>query len=199
MLRLSPQSLLGTADQDFREFDLNEVYSWYRKDIPDPRKPEQIQSVLRLLEIDYRAFGGYGENRKDVWAETYMKLAGKFFHLGIDINAPAGTKVYAPFDAFVVNRFTDKDTKIGWGGRLILSRDGKKNLVLAHLDPRSLTDKKTVQHGEYLGTVGTWPTNGNTFEHLHVQVIKHKNFDKFDGYGFEADLKDNPNPFNVNF
>jgi hypothetical protein len=50
-----------------------------------------------------------------------------------------------------------------------------------------------------LGFVGTYPTNGNVFQHLHIQCIRPEDIYAFDGYGFKKDLKNNPNPFEVNF
>lgn len=182
----------------FSQFDLNTFYLKFSHDIPNPRNPRQIQHVLDLHGKGCYVYGGYGEDRKDVWAETYMKATGKFIHLGVDINMPRGTAIFSPFDAKIVDRMHDKDTKIGWGGRLILERNGK-SLVLAHLDPDSLTQKSEIKSGEFLGTIGTFPSNGNTFEHLHIQVINHRKYDDFDGYGFVDELQDNPDPFKIEF
>ena len=106
-----------------------------------------------------------------------------------------------PFDSEVINYFKDTDEKIGWGGRIILQQNETlPYLVLAHIEPNSLlTDKKFFKKGEYLGSVGTWPTNGNTFQHLHVQAVKDLDIDNFDGYGWRKDLDNNPNPFEVEF
>lgn len=187
--------------REFRELNLNKFYRVFKFEIPDPRKPEQIQESLNTrLNLCLESYGGYGEDRKDIWANTYMKKTGKFIHLGIDIQMPVGTKVYAPFDCEVVDNFTDTDTKIGWGGRLILKVGANKTLlVLAHLEPSSLIKERFVKKGQVLGTIGTWPTNGNTFQHLHVQAITHRRFKTFDGYGTKKDLTENPNPFTVDF
>jgi murein DD-endopeptidase MepM/ murein hydrolase activator NlpD len=71
--------------------------------------------------------------------------------------------------------------------------------VLAHLDPNSLVNKQRFNKGEVIGRVGTWPTNGNTFQHLHVQVVKKLDLTNFDGYGYIKDLPNNPNPFQFDF
>lgn len=183
---------------EYKKFDLNSLYLTHKELIPDARHPQYIHNVLVMTEHDKSSYGGYGEDRKDVWAETYMKETGKFIHLGVDINRRFDTRVLAPFDAKVVDRITDTDIRIGWGGRLILENNGRF-LVLAHLNPDSLTKDTVVRKGRRLGTIGTWPTNGNTFEHLHVQVINHTNFNSFDGYGFINELIDNPDPFDVEF
>jgi Peptidase family M23 len=175
--------------------NLNEWYLQHRDKITDTKVPKQIQEIL-----PYFKYGGHGEDRKDVWKGTYLDETGGYIHLGIDIIAPRWTLVRAPFEAHIVDKFTDKDDKIGWGGRLIINfKRGYPLIVLAHMAPETMTDRKIVKQGEYLGNLGTWPTNGNTFHHLHVQCITHKDFRNFDGYGFESDLKDNPNPFEIDF
>jgi murein DD-endopeptidase MepM/ murein hydrolase activator NlpD len=179
----------------FKSMNLDE---WYLKNInhiPDTKIPQQIQDRLA-----YFSYGGYAEDRKHVWKGTYLDESGGYIHLGIDIVVPPGTPVKAPFDAKIINRFSDTDDKIGWGGRLILEFNKECPLiVLAHLEPKSMTNKKNVRRGDLIGEIGTWPTNGNTFHHLHVQCIKHNDFNNFDGYGFSNDLENNPNPFQVNF
>lgn len=197
-MKLIPNSFFQSR-REFRYLHLNNFYILFKDEIPDPKNPEQIQKALSSrLYLDHEAYGGYGEDRRNIWADTYMKKTGKFIHLGVDINMKVGTPVLAPFDCQIVDKFEDKDTEIGWGGRLILERNGKL-LLLGHLDPASLTSKSSVSQGEQLGVIGTWPTNGNTFQHLHVQVIKGNDFSNLDGYGFKSDLQDNPNPFEVEF
>jgi hypothetical protein len=183
---------------EYKQFDLNFLYLKHKDMVPDVRNPQYIHDVLVMTKHDKSSCGGYGEDRKDVWAETYMKQSGRFTHLGVDMNRKYQTRVISPFDANIVDRFTDTDTQIGWGGRLILENNGRF-LVLAHLDPDSMTTEKFVEKGRRLGVIGTWPTNGNTFEHLHIQVINHQNFSDFDGYGYVDELVDNPDPFNVEF
>lgn len=203
-MTLSPNSFFGNHIQ-FREFNLNKYYLNNREYLSDIKNPTRLNQCIRMqANADYpeiiETFGGYGEDRSDVWKGTYLDETGGYIHLGIDINMGMWSPVYAPFSAVIVDKFTDTDDKIGWGGRLILENDSNSPLlVLGHLNPKTLTTKKIVKKGDLLGKVGHWPTNGNTFWHLHIQCINHRNFRTFDGYGFKKDLKDNPNPFKVNF
>lgn len=191
-------------DGDFDYINLNDFYLQNKVLIPDTKNPEQIQNALNSLKKN--TYGGWAEDRKDIWKGTYMDEKQNYIHLGIDINVPAGTPIKCPFDAVVLSVFSDLDTHIGWGGRLILAlrTDVEMKLpflVLGHLDPKGIIDtafKKYFNKGEILGQVGTWPKNGNTFQHLHVQAIKIKTRD-FDGYGFIRDLANNPNPFEFDF
>ncbi len=185
-------------DGDFDYINLNDFYLANKALITDTKNPALIQEVLNSLNNN--TYGGYAEDRKDIWAGTYMDENKNYIHLGIDINVKEGTEVRCPFDADLVDIFTDTDTQIGWGGRLTLTDKYSNNpfLVLAHLDPNSLVKKERFTKGEVVGKVGTWPTNGNTFQHLHVQAIKKWEPD-FDGYGYLKDLANNPNPFQVDF
>ena len=152
--------------------------------------------MLNGLELTY---GGYGEDRKDVWKGTYMDEKQNYIHLGVDIMAPVGTPIKCPFDCTVTNIFTDIDTRIGWGGRIILQCNTEAPfLVLAHIEPKSLVQSDLYRKGDIIGTVGTWPTNGNTFQHLHVQAV-YNLLPDFDGYGYQSDLPNNPDPFTIEF
>ncbi len=194
-------------DGDFEEYNLND---WYIKNqnfiqsyIIDTRNPQQIQKALHLQSKDKYYYGGYGENRKDIWKGTYLDDKKNYIHLGIDINMPAGTPIKCPFDCMILSVFSDRDTKIGWGGRLILMPHDSFDspmLVLAHLDPNKLVLNNwnpNKNKGDILAKIGNWPQNGNTFHHLHIQCIWPKVIHDFDGYGTNKDLKDNPNPFEV--
>ncbi len=188
-------------DGDFEYLNLNEFYLKNQSSITDTKNPSLIQSALDSL--GKYTYGGYGEDRKDIWKGTYMDKTGKYIHLGIDINVKVGTPIRCPFGLHVINIFNDTDTKIGWGRRLILQRHpygkGVPHLILAHLQPETMLMADFIPAGSILGRVGTWPTNGNTFNHLHVQMVYDLNLDNFDGYGNAEDLKNNPNPFEVEF
>lgn len=190
-------------DGEFEYLNLNEFYLKNQSSIADTKNPSLIQDALNTLGKN--TYGGYGEDRKDIWKGTYMDETGKYIHLGIDINVPYETPIKCPFDLNVIHIFKDTDTKIGWGGRLILKQkpyiSGAPYLVLAHIDPKSLIISNLISNnfkkGEILGRVGTWPKNGNTFNHLHVQVVHNLDLNNFDGYGSLEDLKNNPNPFEI--
>lgn len=187
-------------DGDFKYVNLNDFYLENINQIPDTKNPELFQNCLNALgELTY---GGYGENRKDLWKGTYLDEGEKYTHLGIDINVRAGTPIRLPFDCYLAQVFVDMDTDVGWGTRVILETKSPYLMVLGHLENGMydiLGNGFAKKKGEIIGKVGTWPRNGNVFEHLHVQMIKPENFKKFDGYGTVKDLIDNPNPFEVEF
>ncbi len=190
---------------EFDYLNLNEFYLRNREQIQDTKKPEQIQVLLDAL--NKQTYGGYGEYRGDVWRGTYMDAHKIYTHLGIDINVKYGTEIRCPFDAEIIDVSLDEDTQIGWGGRIILRQcKTLPYLVLAHIDPKSLligsdymNFKTSFKKNEIIGKVGTWPTNGNTFQHLHVQCVYDLSINDFDGYGKPSDLLNNPNPFEVEY
>lgn len=186
-------------DGEFEYLNLNEFYLKNQSSIADTKNPSLIQTALDSLGKN--TYGGYGEDRKDIWKGTYMDETGKYIHLGIDINVPYKTPIKCPIDCVLNEVFVDKDTNIGWGTRVILQPKGLSCfIVLGHLDSDIVTilgDGFIKSKGELLGYVGTWPTNGNTFNHLHVQVVCNLDLNNFDGYGSIEDLKNNPNPFEI--
>lgn len=188
-MKIKPENFFQ-AGETFKPFNLNELYLNNRTEMTNPSDPAQVQKVLAVNDLDNWTAGGYAEDRKDVWAETYLKGYGNFIHLGVDLNMRVWSTVLAPFDADIVDVYVDKDMSIGWGGRLILRR-GDQYLVVAHLEPGTITGKLSVKAGEKLACVGDWPNNGNTFQHVHIQVLKDiKN--PFDGYGSMNNLIGNP-------
>lgn len=198
-MKLTPNSFFNG---DFQEVNLNNLFTSVNI---YGNKPELMQECLdKWHDFTYNhSYGGYGENRKDMWRGTYIEESKKYYHLGIDINVPAGTPIKCPFDGQVIDILKDKDLDIGWGGRIIIESHNHyiPFLILAHLNPKTITRHGFLKKGDILGKVGTWPTNGNVFEHLHIQCLDRYNnnekFDYFDGYGFKKDLKNNPNPFNI--
>jgi len=187
-MKLTCQSFFPGCN--FEYLDLNQFYLRNKERITDTKTPEQIQWELNALrqgdDVWVETYGGYGENRKDIWKGTYLDEKKNYIHLGIDINAIWGTAIYCPFDAHVINYLNDTDTKIGWGGRIILQQIDSPSpfLILAHIEPNSLiTNKTTFKKGDFLGMVGIWPTNGNTFQHLHVQCVKELDINNFDNLG----------------
>ena len=194
MKDLTPNSFFKSPHYNFVNINLNQFFLVRRNFIPSVKDPKYLDNELKKLNI--KTYGGYGENRKDIWKGTYLDENANYTHLGVDININRGSDLFCPFDAEVIDVFDDTDTKIGWGGRIIIRKDKDGPfIILAHLDPHTLTKKNYVKMGESLGKIGTWPTNGNTFEHLHLQLRYTDDFDIMDGYGTEQELTNNPCPF----
>ena len=100
------------------------------------------------------SFGGYLEDRSHLWRGHYQEASGRFVHLGVDYNVPAGTEVFAPCPLVVHEARADPDQDGGWGGRVIFRVPGSDLFViLAHLEHVSAPDRRgrTGDRGEGRG------------------------------------------------
>lgn len=99
-------------------------------------------------------------------------------HLGIDVNYPAGSAVYAPTDG-VVHSLRDNTVPGDYGPTIILEHrvDGGRLTfwtLYGHLSRESLAPHKVgdrIKAGARVGWIGDRTVNGGWWEHLHFQVI----------------------------
>lgn len=170
--------------------------------------------VVAQIDRDYCAlhsilwtYGGWMENRSDVWAETYLKKDARFLHLGVDCSVPHGTQVLAVADGFVIHAGNDRQTWPvgGWGGyvvqllnldKAVIAEQYTHALIYAHLGDLQCTRYQAIRKGEKIGLIGTSQRNGGWSPHLHLQLeseIKgienwQKYMDELDGYGKAEEL-----------
>ncbi|WP_028063357.1 aminotransferase class III-fold pyridoxal phosphate-dependent enzyme [Solirubrobacter soli] len=120
--------------------------------------------------VDGLAIGRYDEERSIYTAPEFETPDGRWRtrHMAVDIFAPAGAPVYAPFDGTVVVRENRK--ALGdYGGLLVLEHDGFFTLH-GHLDPESLATG-SVRAGEPIARLGSPEVNGGWEPHLHLQLF----------------------------
>lgn len=167
------------------------------------------RSQTQVVDAQY-SYGGYLEDRTEMWRGTYLEQAMKppFIHLGVDINVRPMTEVFCPVGGEVVQRLDDKDLNGGWGGACVIRTTQKKYVIFAHLD---LDDK--IQPGRawddgdglssnraptFIGYVAGTSRNGGWYPHLHLQGMTHRtDLRKIDGYGKTEDAKKFPNPLKL--
>ena len=130
------------------------------------------------------SFGGYLEDRSHLWRGHYQEASGRFVHLGVDSNVPAGTEVFAPCPLVVHEALADPDQDGGWGGRVITRLPGSDMFVIfAHLEHDSLPNEGAeLATGARVGVVGRPQVNGGWFPHLHVQCVRGALPEDLDGY-----------------
>lgn len=123
--------------------------------------------------------GLYGENRSVYATAQFADTASperRTVHLGVDVFAPAGTPVYAPFDGRV-HVLTYNADPLDYGNTLILEHDadGVPFFTLyGHLAgtlPGLLAPGARVRAGQHIADLGDWPENGGWAAHLHFQII----------------------------
>lgn len=155
------------------------------------------------------AYGGYGEHRffygrsEGFQLETAEKA--RCIHLGIDLWAEVGTRIFAPLEG-KVHSFQYNAGYLDYGATIILAHELGGlvfytlygHLSLASLE--GLTEGAIIAQGEPFATLGDYDENGGWPSHLHCQIIENMLGKKGDFIGVaaqsEADfyLKNSPNP-----
>lgn len=136
-----------------------------------------VDDVVNSAGAEY-GIGGYDERRGwyargDQFVEAQEIRS---IHLGVDIWAPAGTAVYAPYDA-VVHSAKDNAVFGDYGPTIILEHTIQSTTfftLYGHLSRESLVGKEpgvSIKQGEKLGDFGAPPINGDWPPHVHFQII----------------------------
>jgi peptidoglycan LD-endopeptidase LytH len=158
--------------------------------IADTKKfSEYINSKLENSHSKY-GVGGYNEDRILYKKSSHFKISGtkvsplwgdveetRSIHLGIDIWANAGTKVYVPIGG-TVHSFAYNDQMGDYGATIILQHQLDSitfHTLYGHLSLKDLVplqQGKYISRGELLGHFGTPIENGDWPPHLHFQIIE---------------------------
>lgn len=89
-------------------------------------------------------------------------------HRGVDIAAPLGTRLYAPFTGTITKGKDEYN-----GNWVTIKSPDKGRFKMIHLDSVAPKLSGTVQPGTFLGTVGkTGSVKGKTGVHLHLTYMK---------------------------
>ena len=159
-----------------------------------------VSKVASRLGADH-CWGGWLEDRAHLWRGHYLP-DGCTIHLGIDLNAPAGTTVPAPVSGEVVHAVPCCASGGGWGGWFVVRADSPAGsavyVLLGHLAHAGLPQAgERLVRGTPAGVIGTPHENGGWYPHLHLQAIsgdaweavQHAPDALLDGYGYaDADL-----------
>ena len=139
-----------------------------------------VDLLATALDATGAEFGIGGYNEKRGWYARGAQFAHadeiRSIHLGIDIWAPAGHTVYAPF-AGVIHSVQDNAMFGDYGPTIIVEHvlEGVRFYSLyGHLSRESLVGKAphaTIEQGAVLGAIGAPPINGDWPPHLHFQII----------------------------
>lgn len=141
------------------------------------------------------SYGGWLEDRSVLWRGSYLDAPGTYMHLGVDVNAPVGTRVAFDQEAEVIAVDDDSPLVGGWGNRLVARlREYPIVMIYAHMGKGILcAPGDTLIPGDVIGQLGSSTENGVWFSHVHIQAIRADYFDALtdsekgdlDGYGRE--------------
>jgi murein DD-endopeptidase MepM/ murein hydrolase activator NlpD len=90
-------------------------------------------------------------------------------HTGVDISAPAGSKVEAAADGIVLHASPDA----GYGNEIVLDHGYGFTTMYGHLSKMYVVVGQEVKRGQVIGMVGM--TGKATGPHLHYEVLIHDN------------------------
>lgn len=104
------------------------------------------------------------------------QTGGSDIHLGIDVFAPEGTEILAPFAATIEQAGIDR-APFGFGGSLLLRHETGDGtpfwIFLGHLDPKSIASWRrgeAIEAGAPVGRLGDSAANGGWPSHLQLQL-----------------------------
>jgi 4-aminobutyrate aminotransferase-like enzyme/Ser/Thr protein kinase RdoA (MazF antagonist) len=164
---------------------------------PEPEDVEGWTRTLfqRMKEVEaVVGVGRYDEARRWYTSDVFRAPAEeapewRTVHLGVDLFLPAGSPVFAPFDA-VVYSVALNGGSLDYGPTVILEHrvggegpDGPGTAVAlrfwtlyGHLGEDVLSDLvigQRLSRGTAFARIGSYPANGNWAPHLHFQIITH--------------------------
>jgi hypothetical protein len=156
-----------------------------------------VKHLHKKMKLDY-SYGGYMENRKDLWRDSYLKMMENWVHVGVDINVPENSLVFCPIPFKVLRVEHDTDQNGGWGTKVTV-RTKYGCVIFAHLYGVYVFEKREYDANTCIGSVAPTKSNGGWFPHLHLQGISEglSTCIISDGYvhRLHANSIDWPNPF----
>jgi peptidoglycan LD-endopeptidase LytH len=120
----------------------------------------------------------HGVSRRDLRDTFSARRSGGRAHLALDIMAEKGTRVLSADDGTVV-----RVTENSLGGKVVYVADPHRRFVYyyAHLDKwvYPLKEGQSVKRGELLGSVGTTGNAPKEAPHLHFQLMRMTNVERY--------------------
>lgn len=123
------------------------------------------------------AIGKYNEDRIIYRrSKHFIGSENRTIHLGIDIWAKAGTKIYSPLSG-KIHSFRNNKGFGDYGPTIILEHTLESMTfytLYGHLcldDIVSINCQQEIKKGALIGKIGNYPENGDWPPHLHFQII----------------------------
>ncbi len=190
--RIYPKEIVFVSDKEFKEklaLSLKNLED--KEDSTIPEKDETIEKVKeneKSKEADVNELkaeievnrpvmyplpkGSYRVSSNFSLERLHPVYKKKRPHMGIDLAAPKGTKVYATADGVILKSYKSRSG----GETIIIDHGNGYSTTYMHLNTRKLKKGEKVNRGDIIGTVGS--TGVSTGPHLHYEVRKdNKAFD----------------------
>lgn len=181
VVRLSGDPTIFYLDKNFADKamslqgDSEAINDWFNQMISDAGVAWALGPYLEDREL---ILSIYPQMREDL----------RYFHLGIDICAPAGTPVYTPLDG-IVEESGYEEGEGNYGGYVVIKYEIDScepfYIMYGHMNRSSLPSAgKALKAGEQVALIGDLHENGGWNHHTHIQVITEKG--KKEGYFFKG-------------
>ena len=175
---------LSEANEELHQFNLLETDQFTKYIF---NKLEQNNTPVGI--------GKYNEDRIVYKSLLFNSDQGpRSIHIGIDIWAEAGTKIFSPLDA-KVHSFKNNSAYLDYGPTIILEHSINEiafYTLYGHLSVDSITNLKEgqiIKIGEEIARMGEATVNGTWPPHLHFQIITDMNGKKGDFPGVVSPSK----------
>jgi len=122
--------------------------------------------------------------------------AGQQFHLGVDVQAAAGTPVRAAYEGKVKRVWRDGELT-GYGNVVVIQHPFNKMTLYAHLQSFSVVPGQTVRQGDDVARVGATGVQ-ESGPHLHFESLVGTDLSHLHGFSQGENLNIIPLPPRVN-
>ena len=127
----------------------------------------------RTLQSTY-GIGRYAERRPNMYKGQLFEQEQRCIHMGIDIAAPVGEKVYAFSDGRILHAGINS-LPFDYGPTIVTEhRIGERYLYALHghltTDSLNLAPNTVIRKGQCIARVGSKAENGGWNPHLHFQL-----------------------------
>jgi len=151
--------------------------------VPDENAPAALDARVHRVLAEHGAtigVGGYDEARLIYrWPHEPVAAEPRTIHVGLDLSLAAGAPLYAPLDG-VVHGFENAAGYHDYGPLIVLRHETSHepsipfytfygHLSLDSLD--GLAVGQRIAKGQEFARIGSAPTNGHWWEHVHVQLV----------------------------
>lgn len=148
---------------------------------PDGENPFIDPTISAAMVNDYHSahelvwsYGEWMNNRRRLHRGTYLEKEERWVHIGLDVNAPAKTPIFALADGPVMYVGDDSPLVGGWGGHLIQKigfQESSHLLVYGHLGHINARRGEHLKKGDEIAVIGNPSQNGYWFPHVHLQLV----------------------------